>query len=187
MRPEVWTRGIASGEFPEDAQTKGIVKLNYYISKFGANRIPPMLERLEGAMKASGIDGFSMGGNTGPTLDGHRLATYAEKEGLDKQNAFMEEIFRAYFCQEKAPCDREVLLEAAQAAGLDMDKAREVLDNPTLELSEMDDQLQRYTRGVSGVPYFILSDGIRRVKMSGAQPPETFLEVLQDLGVIDDV
>ena len=67
-----------------------------------------------GAMVASGIDGFSMGGNTGPTLDGHRLATYAEKEGLDKQNAFMEEIFRAYFCQGKAPCDREVLLEAAE-------------------------------------------------------------------------
>jgi predicted DsbA family dithiol-disulfide isomerase len=65
-------------------------------------------------MVASGIDGFSMGGNTGPTLDGHRLATYAEKEGLDKQNAFMEEIFRAYFCQGKAPCDREVLLEAAE-------------------------------------------------------------------------
>ena len=32
--------------------------------------------------------------------------------------------FKAYFCQEKAPCDREVLLEAANAAGLDMDKAR---------------------------------------------------------------
>ena len=95
MRPEVWNKGVASGEFPEDAQTKGIVKLNYYISKFGANRLPPMLERLEGAMTASGIDGFSMGGNTGPTLDGHRLATYAEKEGLEKQNAFMEEIFKA--------------------------------------------------------------------------------------------
>ena len=95
MRPEVWTKGVASGEFPQDAQTKGIVKLNYYISKFGANRLPPMLERLEGAMTASGIDGFSMGGNTGPTLDGHRLATYAEKEGLEKQNAFMEEIFKA--------------------------------------------------------------------------------------------
>ena len=64
--------------------------------------------------------------------------------------------------------------------------AREVLDNPTQELSEMNEQLQKYTRGVSGVPYFIVSDGTRRVKMSGAQPPEQFIEVLQDFGVIDD-
>ena len=117
MPPQVWTRGIASGQFPEDAETEGIEKLAYYISKFGANALPPMLERLGGAMRDSGIEGFSMGGNTGPTLDGHRLATYAEREGLDKQNAFMEEISRAYFCEEKAPCDRGVLLAAAKSAG----------------------------------------------------------------------
>jgi hypothetical protein len=47
MRPEVWSKGIASGEFPEDAKTKGIVKLKYYINKFGAHSLPPMLQRLE--------------------------------------------------------------------------------------------------------------------------------------------
>jgi hypothetical protein len=40
-----------------------------------------------------------------------------------KQNEFMEEMFRAYFCEEKTPCDRDVLLAAAQGAGLDMAKA----------------------------------------------------------------
>ena len=53
-----------------------------------------MLERLGGAMRDSGIEGFSMGGNPGPTLDGHRLATYAEREGLDKQNAFITEMLK---------------------------------------------------------------------------------------------
>jgi len=142
-----------------------------------------MLERLGGAMRDSGIEGFSMGGNTGPTLDGHRLATYAEKEGLDKQNAFMEEIFRAYFCEEKAPCDRDVLLAAARNAGLDETKAREVLDAPTAQLGELDEQMQRFARGVSGVPFFIVSDGKKRFKLSGAQPPEAFLEVFEDLGI----
>jgi predicted DsbA family dithiol-disulfide isomerase len=183
MPPQVWTRGIASGQFPPDAETKGIEKLPYYISKFGANALPPMLERLGGAMRDSGIEGFSMGGNTGPTLDGHRLATYAEKEGLDKQNAFMEEIFRAYFCEEKAPCDRDVLLAAARSAGLDDTKVREVLDAPTAELGELDEQMQRFARGVSGVPFFIVSDGKKRFKLSGAQPPEAFLEVFEDLGI----
>ena len=183
MPPQVWTRGIASVQFPEDAETKGIEKLPYYISKFGANALPPMLERLGGAMRDSGIEGFSMGGNTGPTLDGHRLATYAEKEGLDKQNAFMEEIFRAYFCEEKAPCDRDVLLAAARNAGLEETKAREVLDAPTAQLGELDEQMQRFARGVSGVPFFIVSDGKKRFKLSGAQPPEAFLEVFEDLGI----
>jgi predicted DsbA family dithiol-disulfide isomerase len=27
-------------------------------------------------------------------------------------------------------------------------------------------------QGVSGVPFFIVSDGTRKVKLSGAQPPE---------------
>lgn len=79
-----------------------------------------------------------------------------------------------------------LLRDAARAAGLDVNKAREVLDSPTLELSELDEQLQRYARGVSGVPYFIVSDGNRRVKLSGAQPPEQFLDVFQEDFGIDD-
>lgn len=183
MPPTVWKRGIASGDFPPDANEKGIEKLAYYISKFGANSLPPMLERLDGAMKRSGIPNFSMGGNTGPTLDGHRLATYAETESLEKQNKFMEEIFRAYFCEEKSPCDKEVLQNAADNAGLDKQKTREILDVPTLFLGETDEQLQRYARGISGVPFFIVSDGKRKVKVSGAQPPEAFLEIFEEFGI----
>ena len=183
MPPKVWSEGIASGQFPADAETKGIEKLSYYISKFGANSLPPMLERLGGAMRASGIDDFSMGGNTGPTMDGHRLATYAEKEGVEKQNIFMEEIFRAYFCEEKAPCDRDVLLAAADKAGLDQTKTREILDVPAVELEETNEQLRRFARGVSGVPFFIVSDGEKKFKMSGAQPPEAFLEIFDEMGM----
>ena len=180
--PAVWTRGIASGQFPEDAETKGIEKLAYYIGKFGANALPPMLERLGGAMGDSGIEGFSMGGNTGPTLDGHRLATYAEREGLDKQNAFMEEIFRAYFCEEKAPCDRGVLLAAARVRGSTKQRRAKCWTRPP-RLGELDEQMRRFARGVSGVPFFIVSDGKKRFKLSGAQPAEAFLEVFEDLGI----
>lgn len=184
MPPRVWSSGVASGDFPPDATTKGIVKLDWYVSKFGANAIPGMLERLGGAFSRAGIEGFSIGGNVGPTMDAHRLATYAEREeGLEKQNAFMEEIFRAYFCEEKAPCDRGVLLAAAKSAGLDEAKAREVLDAPTAELGELDEQMRRFARGVSGVPFFIVSDGKKRFKLSGAQPAEAFLEVFEDLGI----
>ena len=72
---------------------------------------------------------------------------------------------------------------AARNAGLDDAKAREVLDAPTAELGELDEQMQRFARGVSGVPFFIVSDGKKRFKLSGAQPPEAFLEVFEDLGI----
>jgi hypothetical protein len=63
--------------------------------------------------------------------------------------------------QPKQNLVQRVVAPLRTAAGLDVDKAREVLDNPTLELGEMSDQLQKFTRGVSGVPYFIVSDGTR--------------------------
>ena len=51
------------------------------------------------------------------------------------------------------------------------------------QLGELDEQMQRFARGVSGVPFFIVSDGKKRFKLSGAQPPEAFLEVFEDLGI----
>jgi predicted DsbA family dithiol-disulfide isomerase len=36
---------------------------------------------------------------------------------------------------------------------------------------------------VSGVPYFIVSDGKKKVSVSGAQPPEAFLEIFEDFGI----
>ena len=79
-----------------------------------------------------------------------------------------------------------MLRDAARRAGLDMDEVDKVLATPTAELGEVDEQLQRFARGVSGVPYFILSDGKRRIRMSGAQPPEQFLDALEQLGAIED-
>lgn len=187
MPPEMWRRGVASGEFPPDAETVGINKLDYYHSKFGGPaRVAPMVERLAGIMRSLDVE-YNMNGNTGPTLDGHRIAAYAERaEGLDKQNAFMEEIFKSYFTMAQAPCDPSVLRDAARRAGLDMDEVDKVLATPTAELGEVDEQIQRFARGVSGVPYFILSDGKRRIRMSGAQPPEQFLDALEQLGAIED-
>ena len=42
--PDTWSRGVASGEFPADAETVGINKLDYYHSKFGGPaRVAPMI------------------------------------------------------------------------------------------------------------------------------------------------
>ena len=168
-------QGVESGEFPPDAETVGINKLDYYHSKFGGPaRVAPMVERLAGIMRSLDVE-YNMDGNTGPTLDGHRIAAYAERaEGLDKQNAFMEEIFKSYFTMAQAPCDTEVLGPRREERGWTRTRWAKVLATPTAELGEIDEQLQRFARGVSGVPYFILSDGKRRIRMSARSRRSSF-------------
>jgi predicted DsbA family dithiol-disulfide isomerase len=55
-----------------------------------------------------------MEGNTGPTLDSHRLITFAARH--NKQDELVEELFRNYFLEAKTICDKEVLLAAAEKA-----------------------------------------------------------------------
>jgi hypothetical protein len=57
---------------------------------------------------------ISMEGNTGPTLDSHRLITFAARH--NKQDELVEELFRNYFLEAKTICDKEVLLAAAEKA-----------------------------------------------------------------------
>ena len=157
-------------------------QVDYYHKFGGPARVAPMVERLAGIEIARRR--VQHGRQHRPDSDGHCIAAYAERaEGLDKQNAFMEEIFKSYFTMAEAPCDPTVLREAARRAGLDMDEAERVLASPTAELGEIDEQLQRFARGVSGVPYFILRDGKRRIRMSGAQPPEQVLDALEQLAL----
>ena len=81
-------------------------------------------------------------------MDGHRIAAYAERaEGLDKQNAFMEEIFKSYFTMARAPCDPTVLRDAARRAGWTWTRSTRSSAAPTAELGEVDEQLPEAREG----------------------------------------
>lgn len=43
-----------------------------------------------------------MDGKTGNTLTSHRLIAHAAKQGPEKQNALVEELFKAYFVEVRA-------------------------------------------------------------------------------------
>ena len=42
---------------------------------------------------------YQMDGLTGNTFNSHRLIAHAGKEGTEKQNALVDELFKAYFTQ----------------------------------------------------------------------------------------
>lgn len=107
---------------------------------------------------------YSMGGYTGNTLNSHRLIAWAGQ--THGPHALVEQLFNAYFCQEQYIDDPEVLVGAAQAAGLPREEAQRVVDDHTAYADEVAGDVHP---GISGVPHFIVNG---KVHLSGAQPVE---------------
>eukprot|EP00899_Mesostigma_viride_P018519 jgi/Mesvir1/26669/Mv20453-RA.1 len=156
-----------------NAPKEGTNKLELYKSKFGEQRIKSMLPMMTQVFAQYGLR-YSLGGLTGSTLNSHRLISLAKAQG--KQDAVVEELFRNYFTEEKYLNDREVLLAAATKAGLT--DAQRIVDDEILGRQEVLTELNKYARGVTGVPFFIINN---KYKLSGAQDPETFAEVFEEI------
>mmetsp|Transcript_78825 Transcript_78825/g.115431 ORF Transcript_78825/g.115431 Transcript_78825/m.115431 type:complete len:181 (+) Transcript_78825:330-872(+) len=162
-------------ELNPTAAKEGTNKLKMYNEKFGEERIKMMLPRMTQAFANVGVK-YSMGGDTGNTFDSHRLIYFAGMKG--KQDALVEELFLNYFSEEKFIGDRTILLAAAEKAGLEKGEVAKILDTPSLYKKEVEDEKKAFGRGISGVPYFIIN---KEEGLSGAQPPEAFVEIFNDI------
>jgi len=161
-----------------------------YAAKFGAARTDAIIARLSSVGENEGIK-FSFGGNSGRTRDSHRVIWYAGnvaastaggnsgqglEEGFGIQSAVVQNLFRAYFEEEKNITDPIVLKNAAVEAGLDggeidallkSDRGGEEVD------AEAGDAARKL---VSGVPFFEIQG---KYVIEGADEPEAFLEVFE--------
>ena len=163
---------------------RGLDKMQYYYDRFGGpSRVDGMIRQMEAVGRDVGID-FSYGGRVANTLDSHRLIWYArERGGGELQDRMVEELFRAYFTQEKSLGEREVLVECAAAVGLDVSDvlaADDGIDGSGVGTREVQEEMEAYARrwNCRGVPLFVIDD---KYPLSGAQPPEAFLDVFDDL------
>jgi predicted DsbA family dithiol-disulfide isomerase len=103
----------------------------------------------------------------------HRLIQYAKYKGLGDE--VEEELFRAHFLEAKNIDDLEVLRETGEKIGLDPAELKEVLDSNAFADEVELDQLAAQQLGIRGVPFFVFEG---KYGVSGAQPPEVFLETL---------
>ncbi len=112
------------------------------------------------------------------TIDCHRLIRWAgESGGGSEQNParMKQRLMDLYFTEGGDLTDREVLVAAAQACGMDADKVRVRLATDE-DVDTVSGEAHSFERaGVNGVPYFILG-GIFAV--SGAQDPEYLVEAI---------
>ncbi|KIL46481.1 DSBA oxidoreductase [Jeotgalibacillus alimentarius] len=108
------------------------------------------------------------------TQDAHRLTHFAADHGKD--GVLTEKLLSAYFLESKHIGDHDQLVAIAEEAGLNGEKAREVLASDQYE-GEMNADIQKAAQiGVSGVPFFVLEN---KYAISGAQPDEVFTQALE--------
>jgi predicted DsbA family dithiol-disulfide isomerase len=164
-----WLPFQLNPQMPQD----GVSRREYRTKKFGSwQRSQELDAQVAAAGAGEGIHfAFDRIERTPNTLDAHRLIWLAENEGV--QDAVVEALFRAYFTEGRDISARQTLLDVVAEAGLDRAKAEDVLtsDGGQDAIREAD-ELARRVR-VEGVPFFVING---KVTLSGAQPPDAFLE-----------
>lgn len=125
-----------------------------------------------------------MGQEIGLTLDlensvvansfkAHKVIQLAKTKGLG--NEIEEAFFRAHFSEQKNIDDEEVLVQVANTIGLEESEIRNAISSDAFSEKVKQDQIHAQNIGVRGVPFFVFND---KYGVSGAQPTDTFLEVL---------
>lgn len=158
-----------------DAPKEGINKMEMYKQKFGEQRVQQMVPMMMETFAKEGLT-YTMDGDTGNTLNSHRLIALAGQQGADTQDKLVEALFKAYFTQGQFINDREVLLNAAKESGVA--GAQELMDNEEQLKSEVLEEVKTLARGVTGVPYFIIDN---KYSLSGAQEADTFVKVFDKI------
>ena len=110
------------------------------------------------------------------TFDAHRLLHWAGTIGGQQELKFA--LFRANFTDGANVSDHRVLVEAAVAAGLDGNQAREVLASGRYAEEVRNAELEWTSRGIRSVPAIVING---TWLISGGQPAETFEQALRGI------
>ncbi|MFA7745678.1 DsbA family oxidoreductase [Salinicoccus roseus] len=108
------------------------------------------------------------------TMDAHRLIKMAEAEGKDGEA--LDHLYYAYFTEGRNVARAEVILEIAQTIGMDTTAVEEMLGSNDYKETVISEQNEATRLGAQGVPFFVIN---RKYGVSGAQPPEAFLEAIE--------
>ncbi len=114
------------------------------------------------------------------TFDAHRLLHWAKLQG--RQNQLKNGLFKAYFTEGLDPSKHDVLVGAADAAGLDADQARDVLTSGRYADAVREEERLWQSRGISAVPTVVINE---RYLIFGGQPVEEFEKALRAISVED--
>lgn len=155
---------------------KGLDRKIYRTEKFGSWAESLALdERITATGKKVGIEfRYDLQTHTPNTFDSHRLVWLAGRSGM--QDAVVEALFRAYFCEGANFSDQAKLIEIGASAGLDAKELKRFFTGDEGVSAVRAEEQQAAGLHISGVPFYLVNNTVR---ISGAQPPEIFLEALR--------
>ncbi len=160
-----------------DQETDPTKNINQYLSEikgWSLEQAKEMNHRVSAMAKEVGLNYNLDKAVVANSFDAHRLIQLAKRKNLGDQ---MEEaLFKAYFIDGKNTADHATLIALAGEAGIDETEAKAILDSGIFaDEVEADIELAGQI-GVRGVPFFVFD---RKYAVSGAQPPEVFLETMK--------
>lgn len=127
----------------------------------------------ESVLKA-GLDAAGEGKKWGNSFDAQRLIFFARQQG--REDAMIEEVYKANHEEDRALSDWSVLLPAAERAGIT--GAEEMLrsDRGVREVAEKIDSYR--AMGINAVPVIIINE--RHLISNGAPEPELLTQVFNE-------
>jgi len=160
----------------------GLNRKIYRSRKFGSwERSQAMDAQVAAAGKTVGIDfRYDLQSNTPNTFDSHRLVWFAGVHGV--QDAVVEALFRAYFCEGANFSDGKKLTEIGVSAGMDAPQLERSFASEESASAVREEEQRARMLGISGVPFYLVNETI---SFSGAQLAETFLDALNRTKIPD--
>ena len=156
---------------------QGADATQYLIAKYGLS--PDQLARNRDAIHERGAAvGFAFGerAHVWNTFDAHRLLHWAGLEG--RQRELKHALLRVYHGEGRNPGAHDVLLALAEEVGLDVARARAVLESGEFTAEVRDRERHWQELGIHSVPAVIVND---RHLIQGGQPPEVFEQALRKI------
>ncbi len=149
----------------------------YLVEKYGST--PERVAQNREAIRQRGAEvGFTFGDRpwVWNTFNSHRMLHWAGLEG--KQRELKHALLTAYHTNAENPGATDVLLRLAGEVGLDVERARQILESD--EYADEVRSLERHYQqlGISAVPSMIIND---RHLIQGGQPPEAIEQALRQL------
>ena len=172
-----WTLRYEPFELNPDMGSEGAETTAYLMKKYG--RTAEQIAQAQARIREHGAPvGFTFGPrhHVWNTFDAHRLLHWAGLEG--KAAAVKRALLQAYHGEGRNPASKEVLLEAAAAAGLDVARAGEILAGDAYASDVRAREALWRERGVNGVPLLIVHG---KYALEGAQPPEAYAQARRQI------
>lgn len=180
LRGEVETTfRVEPFELNPDMGPEGAEVVPYLARKYG--RTPEQVAQTQARIRERGAAvGFTFGErkHVWNTFDAHRMLHWAGLEGraLELERALL----RAYHGEGRNPGAKDVLVELAGAVGLDVSRAKSILEGREFEAEVRERERYWLQRGVGGVPHVVVNDSYA---IEGAQPPEAFEQALRQIAL----